>query len=232
MTQKAGVTGTLCIHPFILGYSACKLFKSFMTGVCIPVCVGEMDLRTTTRGALKRANNPFLQRLKMSLLSAQPGDYLSGASFGLWDAKEEFLALRDCSLFQSISQTTQSSFNQLGSSQSFTQCKAVLTAETFSSPVRSSLNFFLEPLSSSMLALFEPLSPAGSLSRFCVPFSGTGNRPPGLAETLGFVASLTAFSVVTSVGSFVLAALEAGVGQTVGLRPWGGVMVWAWADCK
>lgn len=33
--------------------SACKLFKTFMTGVCIPVCDREMDLRTTTRGALK-----------------------------------------------------------------------------------------------------------------------------------------------------------------------------------
>lgn len=97
--------------------------------------------------------------------------------------------------------------------------------ETFSSPFRSSLNFFLEPLSSSVFALFEPLSPAGSLSRVCAPCL-SGIRLPGLVETLAaFVASLAAFSVVTSVESFDLVALEEGVGQTVGLRPWGGVMV-------
>lgn len=104
-------------------------------------------------------------------------------------------------------------------------------AETFSSPFRSSFNFFLEPLSSSELALFEPLSPADSLSPFCAP-SISGTRLSALVETLGLVASLAAFSVVTSVESFDLVALEEGVGQTVGLRPWDGVMVWAWAGCK
>lgn len=105
--------------------------------------------------------------------------------------------------------------------------------ETFSNPVRFSLNFLLEPLSSSMLALFEPLSPADSVSPFCAPcLSGMGNRLTGLMETLGLVASLAAFSVVASVQSFGLVALEEGLGQTVGLRPWGGIMVWVWAGCK
>lgn len=125
------------------------------------------------------------------------------------------------------------SSDQLQSSQSFTQFKALLTAETFSSPFRSSLNFFLEPLSSSRLALFEPLSPAGSLSRFLAPgLSGTGSKLPGLAQALDLVASLVAFSVVASAASFDLVALQEGVGQTVGLRPWGGVTVWAWAGCR
>lgn len=106
-------------------------------------------------------------------------------------------------------------------------------AETFSSPFRSSLNFFLEALSSNTLALLEPLSLAGSLSRFFVPcLSGTGSKLPGLVEALGFAVSLAAFSVVASAGSFDLVALEEGVEQTVGLRPWGGVMLWAWAGCK
>lgn len=54
----------------------------------------------------------------------------------------------------------------------------------------------------------------------------------GLMETLGLVASLAALSVVPSVQSFDLVALEEGLGQTVGLRPWGGVMVWVEAGCK
>lgn len=84
-----------------------------------------------------------------------------------------------------------------------------------------------------MLALFEPLSPAGSLSRFFAPgLSGTGCKLPGLVEAPDLVASLAAFSVVASVESFDLVALEEGAGQTVGLRPWGGVTVWAWAGCR
>ena len=84
-----------------------------------------------------------------------------------------------------------------------------------------------------MLALFEPLSPAGSLSRFFVPCrSSPGSKLPGLVEALDFGASLAAFSVVVSVEPFDLVALEEGVGQTVGRRPWGGVIVWAWAGCR
>lgn len=83
-----------------------------------------------------------------------------------------------------------------------------------------------------MLALFEPLSPAGSWSRFFAPgLSGTGCKLPGLVGAPD-LASPAAFSVVASVGSFDLVALEEGTGQTVGLRPWGGVMVWAWAGCR
>lgn len=105
--------------------------------------------------------------------------------------------------------------------------------ETFSCPFGSSLNFFLEPVSSTVIALFEPLSPAGSLSWCRSPgLSGRGNRLPGLVEALGFAASLAVFSAVASGQSFGLVALGEGLGQTVGLRPWGGVMVWAWAGCK
>jgi hypothetical protein len=38
--------------------------------------------------------------------------------------------------------------------------------------------------------------------------------------------------VVASVELFDPVALEEWVGQTVGLRPWDGVTVWAWAGCK
>lgn len=81
-----------------------------------------------------------------------------------------------------------------------------------------------------MLALFEPLSPAGSQSWFFAPC--LSSKLPGQVGALDFAASLAAFSVVASVESFDVVALEEGVGQTVGLRPWGGVMVWAWAGCK
>lgn len=105
--------------------------------------------------------------------------------------------------------------------------------ETFSSPFSSSLNFFLEPLSSGTLALLEPLSPADSLLRLFVPCrSGAGSKPPGVVDALVFVASPGAFSVVVSVESLDAEALEEWLGQMVGLRPWGGVMVWAWAGCK
>lgn len=105
--------------------------------------------------------------------------------------------------------------------------------ETFSGAFWSSLNFFLEPLSSSMLALLEPFSLAGSLSRFFAPcLSGPGSKLPGLVDTLDFGVSLSAFSPVASVESSDIIALEEVVGQTVGLRPGGGVIVWAWAGCK
>ena len=98
--------------------------------------------------------------------------------------------------------------------------------ETFSGAFGSSLNFFLEPLSSSTLALFEPFSPVGSLSRFFAPcLSSPGSKLPGLVDALDFGESLSAFSPVASAESFDLIALEEVVGQTVGLRPGGGVRV-------
>lgn len=102
---------------------------------------------------------------------------------------------------------------------------------TLSSAFRSSLGFFMElgPLSSEVPVLFVPLSPVVSLLRFLVPcLSGAGCKLPGLQEALDFVASVAVFSVGASVGSLDPVAL----GQTVGLRPWGGVNIWAWAGCK
>lgn len=111
--------------------------------------------------------------------------------------------------------------------------KVVLTADMFSSPFKSSLYFFLETQSSNMLDLLEPLSPGASLVWFFAPcLSGAGSKLPALEELLALEALFVAFSVVASVESFALVALEQWVGQTVGLRPWGGVTVWVWAGCK
>lgn len=43
---------------------------------------------------------------------------------------------------------------------------------------------------------------------------------------------MAVFSAGASVGSLDPVALEGWVGQTVGLRPGGGVNIWAWAGCK
>lgn len=111
--------------------------------------------------------------------------------------------------------------------------EAVLTVGTFSSAFRSSLGFFREPLSSEEPALLVPRSPVVSLLRFFAPcLSGAGCRPPGLQEVLDMVASVVVLSAGASVGSLDPVALEEWAGQTVGLRPWGGVSIWAWAGCK
>lgn len=111
--------------------------------------------------------------------------------------------------------------------------EAVLTVGTFSSAFRSSLGFFMEPLSSEEPALLVPRSPVVSLLRFFAPcLSGAGCRLPGLQEALDVVASVAVLSAGASVGSLDPVAVEEWAGQTVGLRPWGGVSIWAWAGCK
>lgn len=115
--------------------------------------------------------------------------------------------------------------------------EAILTVGvgTFSSTFRSSLGFFTElgPLSSAVIVLFVPQSPVVSLLRFLAPcLSGAGCKLPGLQEALDFAASVAVFSVGASVRSLDPVALEDWVGQTVGLGPWGGVNIWAWAGCK
>lgn len=111
----------------------------------------------------------------------------------------------------------------------------VVGVGTFSSAFTSSLGFFMGPgpPSSKAPVLFVPRSPVVSLLRFLAPcLSGAGCKLPGLQEALDFVASVAIFSVGASVGSLDPGALEDWVGQTVGLRPWGGVNIWAWAGCK